>query len=163
MRVSITEAIAKGWITRDEARRMMRESLAVAARRSRHIPGLDGGGLFCPIEGRTPQERLWRAICVRWPRRALWEHRNAVPGRRFRVDIAFPRERLAVEVDGWACHGRHLSGFRRDREKDRLLVLHGWRVFRVAAGEVHRDLEGVLAWIERLLSPETGGSTRGRK
>ena len=154
MRWPIEDALRRGWISPEEARRLRTESRRQRPIRTGHRRTVrDGPGqAVCPIEGRTPQEKLWRAICRRWPGRARWEYGEVVPGRRYRVDIAFPAERIAVEVDGWAHHGRHLRGFRRDRERDRLLVLHGWRIFRVAAGEVHTRLVAVLAQLEALLA-----------
>ena len=43
------------------------------------------------------------------------------------VDCAWPRQRLIVELDGRAVHDT-ARAFERDRERDRLLVLDGWRV-----------------------------------
>ena len=61
-----------------------------------------------------------------------------IPGRRFRIDIAFPKEKLAVEVDGWAYHGKTLGGFRHDRERQNMLTLYGWRILRFPAGDILR-------------------------
>lgn len=47
-------------------------------------------------------------------------------GRRWRFDFAWPRARLAVEIDG-AVH-RIRSRFEGDREKGNSAVLLGWRV-----------------------------------
>ncbi|HSR93536.1 MAG TPA: DUF559 domain-containing protein [Solirubrobacterales bacterium] len=59
--------------------------------------------------------------------------RNAdlsVRGRFFVVDCLWPDERLIVELDGQAVHGTRRA-FEADRERDRLLLLDGWRVIRV--------------------------------
>ena len=54
--------------------------------------------------------------------------------RRFRFDLAWPEQKLAVEVHGgrWV-YGRHQRplGFQRDLEKHNLAVLLGWRVLMV--------------------------------
>ncbi|MBN6741427.1 DUF559 domain-containing protein [Acidithiobacillus sp. MC6.1] len=92
-----------------------------------------------------PQDLLWEAC-----RRELGdyapvaEYRGAVPGRKFRIDVAFPGHRLAVEIDGWQYHGQHLSAHRKDRERMRLLTLHGWRLLPFTAGEVLRDVAGCV-------------------
>lgn len=53
--------------------------------------------------------------------------------RRFRFDRAFPKAKVAVELEGgtWSG-GRHTrgAGFERDCEKYNLAALHGWKVLR---------------------------------
>lgn len=53
-----------------------------------------------------PDETLWVAVSATYPeaRRELGE---AVPERRFRIDIALVA-RIAIEVDGWQYHGKFL-------------------------------------------------------
>ena len=60
-----------------------------------------------------------------------WHANYAVvlAGRRIVIDIAFPGVRLAIEVDGWAFH-HEVDRFQRDRERQNLLIAHGWRVLR---------------------------------
>lgn len=62
---------------------------------------------------------------------------DAIPNRRFEIDIAFTAEKLAVEVDGWQYHGKYKSGFHRDRIKQNLLVCEGWRVLRFTAKQIY--------------------------
>lgn len=106
-----------------------------------------GNGVLSP-----PQELLWN-----WCRRELGgygpvaEYQGAVPGRKFRLDIAFPEHRLGVEVDGWQFHGQHLSAHRKDRERTRLLTIHGWRLLPFTAGEVMRDAQACVADVRRAL------------
>ena len=56
---------------------------------------------------------------------------QAIPGRKFRFDFAFLRERLLVEINGGTynggAHGRGV-GINRDYEKGNLAVVHNWRV-----------------------------------
>lgn len=47
-----------------------------------------------------------------------------------RVDLAWPQQRLLVEVDGFAFHSDRVA-YRRDREKMNDLERLGWRVLRV--------------------------------
>jgi hypothetical protein len=80
---------------------------------------------------RSELERLFLRLCERegLPR----PHVNAwieLPGGGLEVDFSWPAARLVVEVDGAAYHSDTVA-FERDRERDRQLLLAGWRVMRV--------------------------------
>jgi very-short-patch-repair endonuclease len=47
----------------------------------------------------------------------------------YEVDIAFPDDWVAVEIDGWAWHS-DVERFRHDRQRQNALVLAGWTVLR---------------------------------
>lgn len=84
-----------------------------------------------------PHDLLWQALSdlpgvVR-------EYAGAVPGRRYRLDIAFPAVKLAVEIDGWQYHGKFKEAHSKDRERQNLLVLNGWQVLRFSAGQVFNE------------------------
>ena len=51
------------------------------------------------------------------------------PFERWRIDIAFVREKVAVEIDGWAWH-MDVDRFRADRHKGNALVRARWDVLR---------------------------------
>ena len=55
----------------------------------------------------------------------------------WRIDIAFPREKVAVEVDGWAWHV-DAERFTNDRRKQNALVRAGWDPLRFT----WHDLDG---------------------
>jgi very-short-patch-repair endonuclease len=63
--------------------------------------------------------------------------------RRFRVDFAFERERVVIEVDGNKWH----QDADRDRTRDNRLAAMGWRVLRYRWAEVVHEPESVLAEI----------------
>ena len=72
-------------------------------------------------------------------------------GRRLVADVVFTRQRLVIEVDGWAWH-QDVERFRADRERQNLLVSDGWTVLRFTwhdltqrPGEVIRQIEHALA------------------
>ena len=98
-----------------------------------------------------PHYLLWQGVTGKWPT-AKKEFSGAVPGRKFRIDIAFPDERLAIEVDGWQWHGKHLGDFKRDRDRQNELTMQGWRILRFTAGEIYKDLDGCLIKIRRSLN-----------
>ncbi len=69
----------------------------------------------------------------------------------WRVDLAFPEEKVAVEVDGWAWHV-DAERFRADRRKQNALVRAGWDPLRftwheldgspgTVAGEIRETLD----------------------
>ena len=95
--------------------------------------------------GPTPQDILWAEVARRWPE-AQREYR-VIPGRRLRGDIVFPEAGLCVEVDGWQYHGRLLGDFLRDRTRQNLLTIAGWRLLRIPAGDIRRDLKACCALI----------------
>lgn len=97
--------------------------------------------------GATPHDILWEAVSAAHAG-AVREFENAVPGRKYRLDIAIPSAQLAIEVDGWEWHGKHKGDFQRDRERQNLLTLNGWRILRFTAGKIRRDVRGCLNLIE---------------
>ncbi len=103
-----------------------------------------------------PELALRRALYAAGVRGWRCDYRKAAG----RPDIAWPRRRLAVFVDGAFWHGhpsRHRPGrsgkywdekiernVKRDRTVDAALLNEGWTVVRVWDFEVKRDLEGVV-------------------
>lgn len=57
------------------------------------------------------------------------QHRVRIGTRRYRIDLAYPDEKLAIELDGWDTH-RMRSAFDQDRATANDLVVAGWHVLR---------------------------------
>jgi very-short-patch-repair endonuclease len=74
----------------------------------------------------------------------------AVAGRFFEVDCLWPGQRLIVELDGWQTHSTGRS-FEKDRERDRLLLVEGWRVTRITWRQLRDEAPAVIADLRRLL------------
>ena len=78
---------------------------------------------------------------------------RAIPGRRFRFDLAFIEQMLLIEVQGgiWTGgkHGRG-AGIETDQEKLNLAVIEGWRVLQVSSNHVKNGK--ALIWIRLALS-----------
>lgn len=70
---------------------------------------------------------------------------------RFEVDAFWPRERLVVEVDGFAFHGSR-AAFERDRVRDAELTARGLRVIRVTWRQIVDEPEAVVARIAAALA-----------
>lgn len=60
-----------------------------------------------------------------------------VGGRRYRIDLAYPEQRIAIEYDGFKEHTTP-EQFARDRQRQNDLVLHGWVVLRFSAVDLGR-------------------------
>lgn len=94
-------------------------------------------------------QKLWQA--VKDLDGAVLEYKGAVPKRRFSLDIAFPALKIAVEVDGWEFHGKYKSAHLKDRERQNLLTLHGWRILRYTAKQILGNVEQCKKEIEQLV------------
>ncbi len=94
----------------------------------------------------TPSEaRLWSALSAR---KVGVQFRREVPlAGRYIVDFCAPAARLVVEVDGRYHESRPRADARRDAELRGL----GYRVLRVEAALVMRDLAAVLALVRGAL------------
>jgi very-short-patch-repair endonuclease len=82
--------------------------------------------------------RLLRRHKLPEPRAELWWGDD----RRYRLDFAFSRVRLVIEVDGYAAHFAP-ERQRNDRRRDRALIRAGWTVLRYDWWEVTYDAERV--------------------
>lgn len=105
--------------------------------------------------GRMPDEVLWMAVKAQFPH-AEREYQGAVPGRRYRIDIALEAEKIAIEIDGWQYHGKFKSAHESDRERQNHLAVTGWLVLRFTAGQIFKDIQGVSATIEKAVEQRRG-------
>lgn len=62
----------------------------------------------------------------------------------YAVDFAFPAQRLAIEIDGWAYH-RTAERAATDARKQNRLTLAGWRVLRFGWHRIDGDGESVIS------------------
>jgi very-short-patch-repair endonuclease len=63
-----------------------------------------------------------------------------------------------VELDGRAAHGTDRA-FERDREKDRLLLVDGWRVVRITWRQLHDEAAAVVVDLRSLLREQARAPT----
>ncbi len=80
-------------------------------------------------------------------------------GRRYRLDLAFTLERVAVELDGFAYHSTHEQR-ERDTRRDAALAAVGWLTVRFTHHQLTTDPDGcqrqllaILAQRRRLCTP----------
>jgi very-short-patch-repair endonuclease len=76
---------------------------------------------------------------------------QAISGRKFRCDLAWPDLLICVEVDGGdLSFGRHsrAGGMASDCEKQNLLTLDGWRCYRFTGSQVKSG--AAMAFLQRL-------------
>ncbi|MGH3925194.1 MAG: endonuclease domain-containing protein, partial [Pseudonocardiaceae bacterium] len=74
------------------------------------------------------------------------------PVQGYRIDVAFPAQRVAIEVDGWAWHitpGQFIG----DRQRQNAMVNLGWTVLRFTWHDLVGRPEAVLDEIRAALSP----------
>jgi very-short-patch-repair endonuclease len=74
----------------------------------------------------------------------------SVRGRFFEADCLWAEQRLIVELDGRESHRTDLA-FEKDRGRDRLLLVEGWRVARVTWRQLRDDAPAVIADLRTLL------------
>jgi very-short-patch-repair endonuclease len=75
----------------------------------------------------------------------------AVRGRFFEVDCLWDEKQLIAELDGRAAHGTHRA-FETDRERDRILLVEGWRSTRITWRQLQDEPEAVASDLRMLLS-----------
>ena len=78
-----------------------------------------------------------------------WVFHELVAG--YEVDFCFRRERMVVEVDGWAFHGAERERWERDRERDLDLTARGWVVVRLTWRMVTRRPAAAVARLRAAL------------
>ena len=66
------------------------------------------------------------------------------------IDIAFPEDQIAIELDGWAWHS-DVERFRRDRQRQNALVLAGWTILRFTWHDLTDRPKAVVAEIQSAL------------
>lgn len=74
----------------------------------------------------------------------------ALRGRFFEIDALWPRERLAVELDGGVHRTRR--AFQKDRERDRILLAEGYRTARVTWDQLRDEPTQIAADLRAALA-----------
>ncbi len=65
----------------------------------------------------------------------------------YKVDVAFPKQKVAIEVDGWAFHSDP-EAFAKDRKRQNNIALLGWKVLRFTWLDLTEYPQRVIAEIK---------------
>lgn len=82
-----------------------------------------------------------------------WRTNYPVGG--YKVDVAFTKEKVAIEVDGWAYHSDR-EDFQQDRERQNNIVLLRWQVLRFTWLDLVAYPDRVIALIRHAISARQG-------
>lgn len=80
------------------------------------------------------------------------QYEMRLPGGTRFVDVALPRQRIAIEVDGRRQHDDASDRFDDDRARSNELVALGWRVLRVTWNELVHHPDRIVAQLRTLLA-----------
>ncbi|MEM9204385.1 MAG: type IV toxin-antitoxin system AbiEi family antitoxin domain-containing protein [Actinomycetota bacterium] len=83
------------------------------------------------------------------------QHEVVVRDRTYRLDLAYPKARVAIEYDGIDVHTR-VDRFVEDRRRQNDLVAAGWSVVRVTSADMRERSANLVAQIRTLLHRDLG-------
>jgi very-short-patch-repair endonuclease len=81
----------------------------------------------------------------------LPNHSVVIAGKRYVIDLAWPEEMIAIEVDGYGEHSKR-DAFQRDRTKQNDLIAAGWTVLRFTWRDLVDRPQSVVIAIDALLA-----------
>jgi very-short-patch-repair endonuclease len=111
------------------------------------LAGLNAGGTVIRSELEARFRDLLRSSGLPTP---LINASLAISGIWLECDCLWREQRVIVELDGRAVHAT-AAAFERDRERDRMLSAHGWRVVRITWRQLTQGPERVVADLRLLL------------
>lgn len=100
------------------------------------------------------EARIWmllRRFGLPLPQRQFWV---SLPGGRYRLDFAWPEQRVGLECDGWQHHGQR-SAFDPDRARLAEFAAARWRILPVTWSACTRTPERVERWLRDALTLAT--------
>jgi hypothetical protein len=101
-----------------------------------------------PISSESrPEIRMLRVLADSGLPKPTQQHRVKFGSDTFRLDLAYPDAKLAIEYDGWDTHKTRVA-FDADRRRDRILQLNGWVVLRLTSKTSDAEIvESVRAFV----------------
>ena len=75
------------------------------------------------------------------------EHRGSIVGR---LDLAYPSQRVGIELDGFRFHDTRDS-FDAERARGNEFQAMGWRILRITSKHLVQNPDDVLTWVRRAL------------
>jgi very-short-patch-repair endonuclease len=110
-----------------------------------------------PVQGRSELEERFALFC-REHDLVPTETNIEVLGHE--ADAFWPRERLIVELDGYAYH-RHRAAFESDRAKDAARQVAGYKSIRITDRRLEREPAAIAEEIRQLLNSHPKGGRAG--
>jgi very-short-patch-repair endonuclease len=96
------------------------------------LPGYDPGDSDL-------ETRVLRALVAAGFLAPVQQHRVRLGKRTFRIDLAYPLAKLAIELDGWEFHSSR-TAFDDDRARANALVAAGWTVLRFTSRSTDAEI-----------------------
>jgi hypothetical protein len=121
---------------------------ALAVQREKGFSNLSGGN----GKGLTVPQRLL-AQRLAWPTEYVVATGEGWKPEHYKLDLAEPTLRIAVEVDGQSHRSKKVAAA--DARKDRWLREHGWSVLRFWNSQIMDDFETVVAEIMEAVMSST--------
>jgi len=102
----------------------------------------------------NPEKTAWRKSGASYPENVFiqelkiqkWDKKFLIIRERsvfpYFIDFSFENEKVAVEIDG--SQHQNEEQIKSDKNKDNLLIKEGWRVFRVTAKQVNKNIKEVF-------------------
>jgi very-short-patch-repair endonuclease len=143
-------AMQRGWLTLPQLEHRLRSYPGRTGNRAlRRLATQLGDGAAAQSE-RVLHRLLRRAGIREWQANyAVWAAGELIGV----VDVALPRQRVAIEVDGWAYHS-DVDRFRRDRARQNDLIMLGWTVLRFTWADLTERPGYVTAAIRHVLADQ---------
>jgi very-short-patch-repair endonuclease len=104
----------------------------VQALLAKRVPGSD-------VSDSDLEQEAWDALVGAGLPPPVRQHPVAINDRRYRIDLAYPAQRIAIELDGYDVH-RTRSAFDSDRARGNDLVLDGWTLLRFTSNTPPEEL-----------------------
>jgi very-short-patch-repair endonuclease len=128
-----------------------------AGRLAELLAGRSGPALESTLEARV--WLLVRRSGLPLPQRQFWV---SLPGGRYRLDFAWPEQRIGLECDGWEYHGAQ-SSFDPDRARLAEFAAARWRILPVTWKACTRTPDRVERWLRDALSLGADSLHAGRR
>jgi very-short-patch-repair endonuclease len=104
-------------------------------------------GITSQISESPIEDCIYNALCLA----GLVEFKQQYQVGKYRVDFAFPKERVCIEADGHQWHRENPQQIERDNKRDIYLAHRGWRTIHLEGIAIKRDLESCMAKINNAL------------
>jgi hypothetical protein len=133
----IARALDAGLVNREVTLWSVERSLSVLGQAPGRHPSklwtlLGERGLETKLGESNPEKRVYRVLDASDLPAPTQQHWVRYGSDKFRLDLAYPDAKIAIEYDGWESHSSR-SSFDSDRRRDRILQVNGWVVLRLTS------------------------------